>query len=268
MPIRIFLFSISILCLLFPGTLFSAVPCDHPPVDSFQRSQKTILQSHVTFEESINDLSKIFNVKIEIAGPFSGPSAKFDLNLNHATLEEAVKEAIRKAGVQNHALVWDKTGKALRLLTFESGKSPGPTTTNDIDPFGEEMNLLSQEQLFLLAEQSAVLEAEEAESNKPLTPEQIEQLKEESDKLEAVEQESNKPLTTLQLQRLIEQSTALKAEEAESKKPLTSEQLQRLKNASTEFAEETKKSQQPLSEEQLLLLQESDLNNNNQGKHE
>ena len=263
MPLRIFLFIISILCLLFPETLFSAVPSDQSPTHSLQMPQKTILQSHVTLEESINNLSKIFNVKIEIAGPFSVPSIKFDLNMNHATLEEAVKEAIRKAGVQNHALVWDKTGKTLRLLTFESGKKTIVKdvyyqNTSDRDLFKYDVEPLTQEQIYLLAQQDNGL----ANAIEPLTPDQIERLKDESSRMEVEAKKGASPLEAEQIERLKAQSSDMKAEMEEKMKPLTAEQMNQLKKQSPENEnQEVESVPEPLTKEQILLLQDMEINN-------
>jgi len=245
------------LFVFIPASLFSALPPVLTSTSAAQTLKKTIVQSQLSLEQSMADLSRIFDVKIEISGKPVDTPAKFNLNMKQATLEQAVKEVIRKANIQNYAIVWDEPNKTLRLLVFEKGKNENisgqNTTTSDLY---EDMSPLTQEQLYLLAQQSAKIEAEEQECMKPLTPEQLQQLHEQSAKIEAEEQESRKPLTPEQLQQLKEQSAKIEAEEQESRKPLTPEQLQQLKEQSAKIESQESENMKPLSSEQLLLLQE------------
>lgn len=251
------------LIVFVPASLSSAPLSLQPAATISQSNEKAISLVQLSFQDSMAELSRIFDVKIDTSGVSNATPTRFNLNMKHATLERAVKEAIRKAGLQNHALVWDKTGKTLRLLTFESGK-PGIISENSADAIWGDMSPLTQEELYLLAQQSASLEAEEAENIKPLSPEQMQQLKEVSATLEAEEAESMKPLTPKQMQQLEEQSAALEAEEAEKMKPLSAGQMRQLKEQSAELEKEFEKSQQPLSKEQILLLQdqENEINSN------
>lgn len=250
-----------VVILLVPAFLFSAPVSVQP--SAAQLPEKTVSLVQLSFQESMAKLSRIFGVKIDTSGVSTATQTRFNLNMKHATLERAVKEAIRKAGLQNHALVWDKTGKTLRLLTFESGK-PGTISENAANAIWGDMSPLTQEELYLLAKESAALEAEEAESMKPLSAEQLQQLKEQSAALEVEEAENMKPLTPEQMQQLKEQSAALEAEEAESMKPMSAGQMRQLKEQSAELEKDIKESQQPLSKEQMLLLQEqeNEINNN------
>jgi len=200
------------------------------------------------------ELSRIFGIKIEMSGKYGNAPGKFNLNLEQATLEHAVKEAIRKAGVQSHALVWDQPNKTLRLLIFETGKNGSLTNQNATvsDLYKEDMNPLTQEQLYLLAQQNPDLQNEDQQ---PLTPEQLQQLQEQSAKIEAEEQESRKPLTPEQLQQLQQQSAKIEAEEQESRKPLTPEQLQQLQKQSDKIEAEEQESSKPLTADQMLQLE-------------
>ena len=247
----IILYIITILFL--PVYVFSAPMPVQPSAAEFP--EKTVSLVQLSFEESIATLSQIFDVKIYISGVSTDSQTRFNLNMEHANLEQAVKEAIRKAGVQNHALVWDKTGKTLRLLAFESGK-PGTISENSTNAAWENMRPLTQEQLFLLAQQGAAMEAEDAESMKPLTPEQMQQLREQGAEMAAEDAESMKPLTPEQIQQLKEQGAEMAEEDAESMKPLTPEQIQQLKEQSVEIAAGEEERMKPLTPEQIQQLRE------------
>ena len=245
------------LILLSPAPLFSALPPVQTSASDLQPLEKAIAQSQLSLEESMAELSRIFGIKIEMSGKYGNAPGKFNLNLEQATLEHAVKEAIRKAGVQSHALVWDQPNKTLRLLIFETGKNGSLTNQNATvsDLYKEDMNPLTQEQLYLLAQQNPDLQNEDQQ---PLTPEQLQQLQQQSAKIEAEEQESRKPLTPEQLQQLQKQSDKIEAEEQESSKPLTADQMLQLeKQTSENEALQPETDLKSLSKEKMLLLQES-----------
>jgi len=247
--------------LLIPAFLFAALVPDRTSASMIQTSRKTIVQAQLSLEESLNDLSKIFGVKIEIAGKQEKALCKFNLNMRGTNLEGAVKEAIRKAGIQNHAMVWDKTGKILRILIFEAGrrgitnenKHGNPTTNISISG---DMSPLTQEQIYLLAQQGAALETEMEESMKPLTTEQMQHLKRQSAELETEMKEGAKPLTADQIAQLQEQSAKLETEMEEGMKPLATEQMQHLKRQSAELETEMKEGAKPLTADQIEQLQE------------
>ena len=244
------------LSLIFftPVSLFSAFPPVKTTSGILQTSRKLIAQVQLSLEESIADLGKIFGVKIEVCGKSENISGNFNLNLKHATLEDAVKEAIRKAGIQNHALVWDKPNQTLRLFIFEAGKNQSTIkSAASRDLFQDDTSPLTQEQLYLLAQQDIDLQNKD---DQPLTLEQLEQLQKQSTKIEAEERESRKSLTPEQLQQLQKQSAAIEAEEKENSKPLTPEQLQQLQQQSEEIGSQENENMEPLSAEQVLLLQD------------
>ena len=243
------------------ASLFSAFPAVKTTSGILQTSKKPIAQFQLSLEESIADLGNIFSVKIEICGKSKNISNKFNLNLKHATLESAVKEVIRKAGIQNHALVWDKPNQTLRLFIFEPGKNK--STSESLvshDLFQDDTSPLTQEQLHLLAQQNINLNDED---DQPLTPEQLQQLKKNSARIEAQEKERNIPLTPEQLQQLKKNSARIEAQEKERNIPLTPEQLQQLKQQNAQLELKEVQNMEPLTKEQMLLLQDQEPPNAN-----
>jgi len=209
-----------------------------------------------SFNECIKALSKTFELDITLSGDLKDiPDKKLNLRLEQATLEQAIKELVRKAGVQSHALILGG-GKDVKIWVLRAGiqGSDDNSQNNQIGFYEDDMEPLTQEQMYLLAQHNEQMN--EKDDHKPLTAEQMELLKERSDDIEEKMKDRMKPLTTEQMAKLQDKSRKIEAENNEARKPLSAEQLQKLKKQSAEMETEENNKRQPLNEEQLLLLKE------------
>ena len=156
-----------------------------------QDKQTRINIGQMTFEEIISELSKIFDVEITLANDLKEVSkGKINLNLEQTTLKQAIKEAIRKAGLQSYAQVMDQQKKSTRIWILPAGtkdaissleiddnmKTITPKQYKSLEPAASEnFRMMTQEEY-------DQLEPELEESCRGMTPEELEAL--ESDESE------------------------------------------------------------------------------------
>ena len=88
-----------------------------------QDKQSSIKIEEMTFEETITALSNIFDIKIVLMSTIDLPRHKLSLTLEQVTFEEAINEAIRKSGLQNHALVINQEKNITRIWILNDGLS-------------------------------------------------------------------------------------------------------------------------------------------------
>ena len=106
-----------ILTLLF----FISVPFSAAAIED---QQIAINMDQTAFKESITELSKIFDMKITLLGISNLPQHKFKLNLEQATIRQAIKEVMRRASVQSYVLVWDQENKGIQIWILQSASGP------------------------------------------------------------------------------------------------------------------------------------------------
>jgi len=139
------------------------------PVAAIGVQQVPINMDQTTFEESIIRLSEIFGIDTTLLGISDLPKHKFNLTLEQATFEQATKEAIRKAGLQSHALVWDQKKNTARIWIFRE------STTDSTSRLGIDNNMETINQ-----RQFANLEPTESEDFRMMTQEEYDRLEPES----------------------------------------------------------------------------------------
>jgi len=150
----------------------------------------------ITFEESIAKLSEIFDVNITLMGINNLTQSKFNLTLRHATLEQAIKEAMRKVGLQNHILDMDQQSNFTRVWILPNGTIKDTSDQNVHSNKGKGG-----------IRQYTQLEPTQSENFRMMTQEEYDRLEPESDKnyrsmtseefkkLEAAESKNFKTLT-------------------------------------------------------------------------
>jgi len=179
------------------------------PVAAIGVQQVPINMDQTTFEESIIRLSEIFGIDTTLLGISDLPKHKFNLTLEQATFEQATKEAIRKAGLQSHALVWDPQKNTARIWIFRESTIDGASRLG-IDNNMETIN----------PEEFAKLEPAKFENFRMMT-------QEEYDRLEPESQENYHGMTP-------EEFENLEPTESENFKMMTQEEYDRLEPESQE----------------------------------
>lgn len=185
-----------------------------------------------TFKQIIDDLSNIFKVQIDLMGNTKDlPKDKFDLNLEQTTLDQNIKEAMRKANIQNYVMLFNQKDKAVRIWILQSvpEKIENLPQTKQSERARKILSLSQLQQL----------ESEDDYKHNQLTPEQMQQL-------ESGDDSNKKALTTEQMQQLDPYNDNINAN-----RTLSKEQMQLLD-------QEEQKRPKTLTKEQMRLL-ESDM---------
>lgn len=172
-----------LLYIILTLLIFISVPF---PAAAIEDQQVTVNIDQMTFEESITKLSEIFDIEITLVGVNNFPQNKFNLTLEQTTFEQAVKEAMRKAGLQNHILAMDQQKNSTRiwilrsvttdtigsLMTCENVmKSMTPEEFKALEPTeSENFRMMTQEEY-------GRLESASKENFRGMTPEEFEKLK-------------------------------------------------------------------------------------------
>ena len=207
-----------ILTLLF----FILVPF---PASAIEDEKAHIHMDKTTFEESITKLGEIFDMEITLQGISNLPQNKFKLNLEQATFEEAVKEAMRKVGLQNYVLVLNQQKKPARIWFLPA------CTTDAISSLEIDNNMKT-----ITPKQFEKLEAAESENLRMMTLEEFAQLEPDSENnfrsmtpekfenLEPAESENCRMMTP-------EEYARLKPESEENYRGMTPEEFSKLKKA-------------------------------------
>jgi hypothetical protein len=249
--VKKFIFIIIISFVLF--TSFPTSAAVHGP-------QVHVNLDQITLKGGIEKLGQIFDTKIVIVCDNSQiPQDRFSLILEQATLEQSIKEIMRRAKVKNHALFLNQDNKTalVWILSAEKKDIIDSKVANNI-LLEKDSEPMTPGQMFLLVQNSQ----EQAEMDyKPLTAEQTEQLQEQGGEMEAEEAEIEKSIQSLtqdQIDQLKDQSFWIEGEMEEVPSPLPVEQLEKLEKHHVEIESENEGSLQPLRKEQLFLLKEQE----------
>jgi hypothetical protein len=198
---------------------------------AIQDGQASVKVDQLNFEQSIAELSKIFDTKITLSNTSYLPQKKLSIALEQATFEQALKETLRKADLQSHALIWEQENKALQIWIFPSDYSQ--LNKNSVSNQEENPYVLNIAQLHQLG-------ANKGLNSLPLTPEQMQKLNPRDEEIH-----KNKTLSTDQMQQLGQD------EEKNPPKILNEVQMQRLNPCEKIDYDHNKK----LTEQQMHLLE-------------
>lgn len=207
-----------------------------------------------TFSESLEGLSQLFDVQIELYGNRKKlPQERFSFHLVKVTLEESIKEIFRKAKISNHALVYNQDSKTARLWVLSSPKRVSISSKDPKNIFFGNFESMPFDQMILLAQSS---QGQEETIDKPLTLEQMNQLQEQGFEIEEETDEFTESLTKEQFDQLHEQSLLTGGEMEENHEPLSSEEMEQLLRDAGEAKTEDEGNMEPLRREQMFLLKE------------
>jgi hypothetical protein len=153
-----------------------------------QDKQTHINIGQMTFEESIAKLSKIYDIEISLVGTNNLPQHEFNLTLEQATLKQAIKETMRKAGLQNYVLVIDQQLKSTRIWILPAGTTAAGNNlegdrnikTITSKQFANLEAAKSENLRMMTQEEYARLEPESKNNYRSMTPEKFENLEAES----------------------------------------------------------------------------------------
>ncbi len=196
-----------------------------------QDKQTRINIGQMTFEEIISELSKIFEVEITLASDLKEVSKrKINLNLEQTTLKQAIKEAIRKAGLQSYAQVMDQQKKSTRIWILPAGTKDAISSLeidNNMKAITHEKceNLEpaeSENVRMMTKEEFEHLEQESKEGRRGMTPEKFENLEQEHESKEGL-----RGMTP-------DEFKALESAESKNFRMMTQEKFDRLGPASEE----------------------------------
>lgn len=129
----------------------------------------------ITLESSLNHLITVYGINLHINGHL--PNIKISTKLTNATVEQALKDLLNKAGIRNSYFITDKANRAilLRLLNHKNAESNLIRTQNNLS------NFLNNEQLRVLQQSLNADYDRSQNSSETLNFEQIEALKAPSD---------------------------------------------------------------------------------------
>lgn len=228
------------------------------PISATIHSQQvhTINPDRITFNDSIEYLSQLFGIKIVIIGDKTKLSKeRFTINLEQATLEQSIKEIMRRAKVQNHAWFLDINNKVVQvwILSAETKEVIGSQARMNRFYQGEN-EPLSMNQMHLLAQHT---KNSSVGTDIPLTPEQTEQLQEQSIVIEVETEDDAKSLTLEQIDQLQEQSLQITSEMEKSQGPLSTKEMKQLHKHPVKIQPDDT-DLQPLSKEQFFLLKKQE----------
>jgi hypothetical protein len=210
--------------IIFVFLFFISIPCLTIAIED---QQVAIDINKMTFEESIAELSKIFDVEIGIVAVDDLPQHKFSFTLGQATFRQATKEAMRKAGLQNCVLIWNQKAKTARIWILTTGTAHA---INSPDKYNNNMKIMTPEEF-------AALEPSESENFRMMT-------KEEYDHLEPETEESFRGITP-------EEFAELEPSESENFRMMTKEEYDRLEP-------ETEDSFRGITPEEFAQLQQDE----------
>lgn len=198
--------------------------------------EKKFVISQATLGEIVNELENLFDVEITISGNLKNNSlGKYSFKLDtDATLEDAIKETMRKARVKNHALFVDSEKRTIRIWIIEQSLESEKT----LSPNQKDNTILS----LTIAQMQKLDPYNESQEVPLLTREQME-------KMDLYESESepgkNKALTNQQM-KLLDQYDDSRP------KTLNQDQMRRL---TPEDSRDANVEQKTLTKEQMLLLE-------------
>lgn len=153
---------------------------------AIEERQVAINMDQTTFEESIVKLSQVFDMEITLVGVSGLPQHKFSFAVEKATFEQATKEAMRKADLQNRVLIWDHQTKTARIWILPAGKA---YAINSLAKYKNDMKTMtpkifnnletaeSENLRMMTKEEYARLEPESTGNYRGMTPEEFAALK-------------------------------------------------------------------------------------------
>ncbi|MCU0613468.1 MAG: hypothetical protein MUD09_00135 [Desulfobacterales bacterium] len=220
-------------------------------------TQVSVNFEQTTFRESIEGLSQLFDLRIDIFSDNKKfPQERFSFHLEKATFEQSIKEIFRKAKIQNHALFYNQDNKTA-LVWILSSQQTGSTSIK------ARKNMLSENESEPLTFNQMVLLAQSIQgpaksADKPLSPEQMNQLQQQHLEIEEETDEFVEPLTKDQIDQLQEEGLCTEGETEENQDPLSVIEMEQLGEHPGEIESENGNKLQPLSREQMFLLKQQE----------
>ncbi len=143
-------------------------------IDKVEKSN--LVFENVTLTETLSNISKIYGTNIILRSNGERDSEiLINLNMFQATLEEALKEVIRKANVDSHSLVYSNDNKKIKLWVF--GSKPRNHSQVFTSHESKELDRLDHSQHSgLTVEQFNQLDESDSANHQALTDEQFRQL--------------------------------------------------------------------------------------------